>query len=281
MPRVCILTDSTVHFTSPNFLGHDLVSVLPMRISLDQMTYSDGQGINPGKLPDSARNDHNLDVLPPSEDAFIAALDSISRECSHVLVILHSAQLSPTIASAHQIVAAHHVPAEVHIIDSQTIGVGLGMVIQAAAHAIISGASISEIKPMLHRLIPRVYTIYCTQSLTYLIHSGQLDPAQAVVGEMLGLAPFFTLENGHLVPIQKAKSSRNMLDIFEEFISEFSGLEHIAVFQGTPLFNGEMRNLRERIREQYHHTSYSEHTLTAVTGALLGPRSMGIVTLVS
>ena len=49
---------------------------------------------------------------------------------------------------------------------------------------------------MLNRLIPHVYTIYCTQNLTYLSHSGQIDPAQALVGEIMGVTAFFIMERG-------------------------------------------------------------------------------------
>ena len=280
MPRVCILTDSTAQFTYSNFPGSQLVTVLPMRIQLSQKIYPDSKEMSLSQLPISVREGHYPRALPPADDAFRRALNAISKDCKDILVILHSAQLSPTIASAYQIVTSIHSSAEIHIIDSQTIGTGLGLIIQAAAQAATNGASIAEVKVLLNRLIPRIYTIYCTQSLTYLYQSGQLDTAQSVVGEILGLTAFFALENGGLIPLQKAKSSRNMLDTFEEFIVEFSEPEHISVFQGIPPFTQEIRSLREQIREQFPHTPYSEFTLDAASSTLLGPRSLGIVIMV-
>jgi len=253
--------------------------VLPMRIQLSQQIILDSKEISLGQLPVSARDGHNNRVLPPSEDAFRRTLNTVSRDCQDILVILHSAQLSPTIANAYQIASSTHSSAEIHIIDSQTVGTGLGLIIQAAAQAATSGADIAEIRPLLNRLIPRVYTIYCTQSLTYLYQSGQLDPAQSVVGEMLGLTAFFALENGGLIPLHKAKSSRNMLDIFEEFIVEFREPQHISTFQGIPPFTHEIRSLRERIHEQFPQVPYSEFILNTASGMMLGPRSLGIVTM--
>jgi fatty acid-binding protein DegV len=129
-------------------------------------------------------------------------------------------------------------------------------------------------------LIPRVYTIYCTQSLTYLSHSGQLDQAQALVGEMMGVTAFFLMEHGSLIPVQKARNARNMVDIFEEFISEFGDLRHIAMIQGVPPFSGEIRSLRERIQVMYPDTPYSEHLMGAAVATMLGPRSLGLVTMI-
>jgi len=277
MPRVCILTDSTVQFTTSHYPGNELVTVLPMRLQLSQQILLDSKEISLGQLPVSARDGNNPHALPPGEDAFRQSLNTISKDCQDILVILHSAQLSPTVAAAYQIASSTHSSAKIHIIDSQTIGAGLGLIIQAAAQAASNGSSIAEIKLLLNRLIPRVYTIYCTQSLTYLYQSGQLDAAQAVVGEMLGLTAFFALENGGVIPLQKAKSARNMLDIFEEFIVEFREPEHISAFQGIPPFMHELRSLRERIHEQFPQAPYSESTLNTACGVLLGPRSLGIV----
>jgi len=279
MPRVCILTDSTAQFTSSHFPGDELVTVLPMRIQLSQQIFLDSKEISLEQLPVSARDGYNPCLLPPAEDIFRRTLKAISKECQDIIVILHSGQLSPTINEAYRIVSSTHSSAEIHIIDSQTIGTGLGLIIQEAAQSAMKGASSAEIKLRLNRLIPRVYTIYCTQSLSYLHQSGQLDAAQATVGEMLGLMAFFALENGGLIPLQKAKNSRNMLDIFEEFIVEFLEPQHISTFQGIPPFTHEMRSLRVRIHEQFPHAPYSESTLNTACGLLLGPRSLGIVTM--
>ncbi len=278
--QVCIVTDSSIQFTSASFAGQELVSVLPLRIELNQKLYLDGIDLTQQMLPASAKNGVNPRVLPPDPDELRLALETLSKAYDHVLVILHSAQLNPSVASAYEICKDLHSSASVHIIDSQTTSVGLGWIVQAAAEAAWEGMGIAEIKHLLNGWIPRVYTIYCTQSLTYLSHSGQLDRAQGLVGEMMGMTAFFLMEHGSLIPVQKARNARNMVDIFEEFILEFGDLHHIAMIQGTPLFSGEIRSLRERIYERYPDTPYSEHNMGAAVASMLGPRSLGLVTIV-
>ena len=278
--QVCIVTDSSIQFTSASFAGHELVSVLPLRIELNQRLYLDGIDLTQQMLPASAKNGVNPRVLPPDPDELRLALETLSKAYDHVLVILLSAQLNPSVASAYEICQDLHSSASVHIIDSQATSVGLGWIVQAAAEAAWEGMGIAEIKHQLNGWIPRVYTIYCTQSLTYLSHSGQLDRAQGLVGEMMGVTAFFLMEHGSLIPVQKARNSRNMVDIFEEFILEFGDLHHIAMIQGTPLFSGEIRSLRERIYERYPDTPYSEHNMGAAVASMLGPRSLGLVTIV-
>jgi DegV family protein with EDD domain len=280
MPQVCILTDSSAQFTSSTFLGHELVSVIPMRVQLNQQVYRDGIDLTLQMLPSSAKSGIDPRVLPPDPDEFCLALERLGKEYQHILAILLSASLNPSNASAYTICQNMHSSASIHIIDSQTTSVGLGLIVQAAAMAARDDVGVTEIKHMLNWLIPRVYTIYCTQSLTYLSHSGQLDLSQALVAEMMGVTAFFLMEHGRLIPVQKARSARNMLDIFEEFIMEFGDLRHIGMIQGTPPFAGEIRGLRERIHERYPETPYSEHLMGAAVATILGPHSLGLVTLV-
>lgn len=280
MPQVCILTDSSIQFTSSSFPGHELVSVLPLRVQLNQQFYRDGIDLTLQMLPFSAKNGVEPRVLPPDQDELCLALDSLGKEYEHILVILLSARLNPTIASTHSICQSMHSSAGIHIIDSQATSVGLGLIVQAAAEAAKEDVGITEIKRMLNWLIPHVYTIYCTQSLTYLSHSGQIDPAQSLVGEIMGVTAFFIMEHGRLIPVQKARNARNMVDIFEEFILEFGDLRYIAMIQGVPPFAAEIRALRERIHERYPDTPYSEHLMGAAVATMLGPRSLGLVTLI-
>ena len=128
-------------------------------------------------------------------------------------------------------------------------------------------------------MIPHVYTALCVQGLTYLAHTGHLDPAQAIIGEMLGITPMLILENGRLTPAQKVRNARHLLDLFHEFVSEFSDVRHIALIQGISPFDLEIRQLRERINGQYPSSIISEHALNTSLTALIGPRSLGVIAI--
>jgi fatty acid-binding protein DegV len=128
-------------------------------------------------------------------------------------------------------------------------------------------------------MLPHIYTIFCLQSLRYLSNTGYLDPAQAIIGEMLGVIPFFILENGKLVPVQKARSPRQIVDMLYEFICEFTDLDHIGILQGVPPYEQEIRNLRERITQTFPTTHVSEHSMGAALIATLGPHSLSVFTI--
>jgi fatty acid-binding protein DegV len=96
---------------------------------------------------------------------------------------------------------------------------------------------------------------------------------------MLNVIPFYILDSGRLVPVQKARSPRQIVDLLHEFASEFDHLEYIAILQGIPPYEQETRNLRERLNQTFPHVPVSEHMLSASMLSLFGPRSLGLVAI--
>ena len=277
MSRVCILTDSTAQFPAPVFPGCELVNVIPLHVELNKVLYTDAKDIRTANLPASIRQPDGPKALPPTIEEFQEVFSNLARKYSEIVTIVVSSHLNPVISTAQEAAQAAEGPARIHVIDSQTTAVGLGLLVQAAANAARTGSNGVEITRLVRGMVSKIYTVFCVQSLSYLYKSGHLDPAQAIVGEMLNVMPFLILENGRLVPIQKVRSSRHLVDILHEFIMEFSNLEHIAIIQGVPPFEQEARNLRDRINAEDTSPSFSEHTLGAALASILGPRSLGVV----
>jgi DegV family protein with EDD domain len=277
MSRVCILTDSTAQFPAPVFPGCELVNVIPLHVELNKVLYTDAKDIRTANLPSSIRQPDGPKALPPSVEEFQEVFSNLARKYKEIVTIVVSSHLNPVVSTAQEAALAAEGPARIHVIDSQTTAVGLGLLVQAAANAARTGSNGVEITRLVRGMVSKIYTVFCVQSLSYLYKSGHLDPAQAIVGEMLNVMPFLILENGRLVPIQKVRSSRHLVDILHEFIMEFSNLEHIAIIQGVPPFEQEARNLRDRINAEDTSPSFSEHTLGAALASILGPRSLGVV----
>jgi DegV family protein with EDD domain len=165
----------------------------------------------------------------------------------------------------------------VQVIDSQTTSVGLGYLVQTAAEAALRHDSAIEIERVIRGIIPHIYSIFCIPGLTYLHHAGFIDYAQAVAGEMLNLLPIFTLEEGHLTPLEKARNMRGLSDFFQEFLDEFCDLYYISFIQSAPPLNHESRVLREHAQSNFSNAPFSEHAINLPLAALFGPRSLGVI----
>jgi fatty acid-binding protein DegV len=138
---------------------------------------------------------------------------------------------------------------------------------------------LAELDLYARSLIPKVYGLLCIPGLSYLERGGLVRPSQAVVGEFLDITQVYTLEEGELLPTQKARNARHLVDILVEFLSEFVDLQHVSLMQGAPAFEQETRALRERLHEEGRHVPLSEQIINAPFASFIGPHSLGVFAL--
>ena len=277
MSRTCIITDSTAYFTKSSFTGQEHVTLLPHFIQVNDQYLQDSKDLTI-YFP-SSRFIQPPITIPPSVDAFRNAYASLGVKYKEIVVILLSSHLSQTIANAHLASQSSNSPANIFIIDSLNTAIGLGLLVQAAAELAHRGYSGVEINRLVRGMINHIYSVFCLPDLSHLYRSGQIDPAQAIVGEMLGVIPFFTLENGKLVHTQKIRSPRHLVDIMYEFVAEFENLKYLALLQGITTYEQEGRNLRDRISQNVRTTPLCEYSLSLALATILGPHSIGLVVM--
>ena len=276
MYSTCLLTDSTACFTRAVYPGQEHVHLIPYTLQIGDQTISDSNDLSILSQT-SLRN--QLWVHAPSVESFQQMYQALGQIYQNIIVILMSSHLSLAVEHALQAAEIPKSPAAIHIIDSQTSAVGLGLLVQSAAEALQRGIPAAEVSRLVRGLTRHVYAVFCLPDLSWLARAGQLDPAQAVVGEMLGILPLYTMENGRLVHTNKIRSPRHMVDIMYEFIAEFEHLRHLALLQGIPYFDQESRNMRERIHQNIHTVPFSEHSLPLSLTTMLGPRAIGLMAI--
>jgi DegV family protein with EDD domain len=277
MQKTCIVTDSTAIFTDPNLPGKEHLYVIQHQIKI-------GDSVVDDTLDISLFEEMNEKVLypqihSPSTEMFQNKLFQLAEQYQEVVVILLSSHLNLSCHNAKLAISKMKSPAPIYIIDSQTTATGLGALVQAAVHASSCGKSGLDIQRIVRRLIRHIYAIFCLPDLKYLHQSGILDPAQALVGEMLKITPFFILEAGKLIPVQKARSSRHMVDILQEFIAEFDDLKSLSLIHGLPTFDTESRNLKDRIVQYFPKINFGEYKIGASVASILGPNCLGLIAI--
>jgi fatty acid-binding protein DegV len=125
--------------------------------------------------------------------------------------------------------------------------------------------------------IPHIYILFCIPDLMYLARAGHMDRAQAMVGEIMGMLPIFTLEEGRLVPMEKVRTPRHLFEAFQDFMGEFESPTHIALVHGVNHNALRTRPLRQYMEEFFPETPFSEHPIQPHLAALFGPQSIGLV----
>ncbi|HEX9089883.1 MAG TPA: DegV family protein [Anaerolineales bacterium] len=277
MPRTCILTDSTAYFSKSAFAGQENVTILPHHIQVNGQLVADSKDLSIYSV--SSKITPPPLTFPPSVDEFRKAYAALGMRYKDIVVILLSSHLSKASANAQVAGQLCRTPANIFFIDSLSTAIGLGLLVQAAAEYAHRGHSGLQIDHLVRGMVNHIYSVFCLPDLSHLYRAELIDPAQAIVGEMLGVIPFFTLENGRLVHTQKIRSPRHLVDIMFEFIAEFENLKYLALLQGITTFEQESRNLRDRISQNVRTTPLCEHSLSLALATILGPHSMGLVAM--
>ncbi|HKY79572.1 MAG TPA: DegV family protein [Anaerolineales bacterium] len=279
MGSVCIVSDSTALFPNPVFQGRSRVHLLPEAWNGASPA---GQRYKAADFPESLQGKEVPSLVTPSAAGFEKFFRQLSGHYSGVLAILHTDQFSKAVLAAQQAATTLHSTVPVRVINSTTVSLGLGFIVQAAAEAAEAAESdlqLAELDLYARSLIPKVYGLLSIPGLSYLQRSALINPSQAWVAEHLRVNQVYTLEEGELVPTQKARNPRHLADIMFEFLSEFVDLQHVALMQGAPPFEQETRALRERLHEEGLQVAISEQIINAPFASFIGPHSLGVFAL--
>jgi DegV family protein with EDD domain len=215
-------------------------------------------------------------LIVPGVSELQNLFSSLSARYDQIVGIFLSGNLVPLVQHAREAAKNLSSLVRIEIIDSYSTSVGLGFIVQTAAQAAEEGHDAREIRHLVQGLLPHIFSILCVRGLTYLERIGTLDPGQAFTGEMLGVIPVFVLEQGRLIPVQKIRHSRQLVDSFFEFVIEFDRIQHLALIQGVPSYPQEKKILRERIEAEFPNISISEHIVNPSLATILGPHTIGV-----
>ena len=279
MNPVCIVTDSTAQYVKTTYPGCELVQTISLPVQVNLPGNPGEKDLRTGLLPPSARNGLQPRLLSPGIGAFRRLFTSLGEKYREIIVLLLSSHLNPAFADAQAAAIQVQGRTTIQVIDSQTTSTGLGVLVQVAAEAAAVGARTADIEHQIRRLIPHIYGVFCIPGLTYLYQSGFVDHAQAMVGEMLGMLPIFSLEEGSLTSIEKVRNVRQLTDFFTEFLDEFSELYHISLIQGAQGQTNEGRTLQNHASINFPDTPFVEIPLNLPLAVLLGPRTQGIIVM--
>jgi DegV family protein with EDD domain len=270
MPKVCILTDGTAQFTHSNFLGHEQVVIIPHGL----------RAVQPKEIGIPAINDEYLQqLIPPSQDEFIRYFSKLNRDFDYIFVLTLSSQLAPVNRFALSASKQYGNHGNIIVIDSLTTGIGLGLLVQYAAAELANGISSANLERKIRVFLPRIYMLCCVPDLQVLSLAGFMQHSQALVGEMISILPIFSIEDGRLTLVEKARTQRHLFETYLEFMDEFDSPAYISLMRGVSQGHLRTQPLRQHIRENFPKTPFSEHTINPQLTALLGPHSSGLVIL--
>ena len=280
MANVQIITDSTVNLGDDRYAKHHHITVVPLNIQLGDQIYLDVEDISGEEMFQRMRHSYPYPrVLAPSVAAFQSAYQEASRKSQQICVLTHSQHLSETYANALEARANLLGRYQIVVIDSQTTSACLGYLVQAVAEAAESGADIEEVVRIARGVIPRLYSVFYVGSLDYIQRTGLLSETQSILGTMLNIKPLLTIEDGHLITMEKARTHSQAIDKMLEFVTEFTNIEKLTILENKLRITERTRMLQDRLTLEFLRIQAPVVLYEPLLASLIGPDAIGMAVL--
>lgn len=271
-----IVKDSTACMPR-DLLRHFQITIVPLTVTYDGVTYRDGLDIAPEKFYQRLSHVSQLPVTsPPSLESLIATYEALAETHDGILSVHLSAAYSRTVDVACQAAAAVDIPVEV--IDSRSVSMGTGFVVLAAAHARAAGATLVEAAETARALAPRLHVRLVVDNLRYLYLGGRIGAADRWLGAALALKPILAIEDGRTTIAGTARGHRAALDALLLDLQTAAADQkplHVAVAHAAATRDALW--LYDQIADQFDVAELHFSELSPVVGSHVGPGTVGIV----
>jgi DegV family protein with EDD domain len=277
--QVVLVTDSTAYL-SPEVAGELGITVVPLQVVLDGTVYAEGVDIGGDEVGRALQDGRVVTTSRPSPAAFAEVYRRLQAEGASAVVSVHlSGDISGTVDAAR--LAAAEVAASglaVDVVDSRSIGMGLGFGVITAARLAGTGSRPREAaEAALRRSLNSSIFMY-VDTLEYLRRGGRIGSAQAWLGSALTIKPLLNLVDGRLEPLDRVRTTERAISrLVEVAVAEAGDLRvDVAVHHLCAADRAE--DVAQRLRAlipALNELSVSE--VGAVIGAHVGPGSVGVV----
>jgi DegV family protein with EDD domain len=276
--KVRIVTDSSAHFPNPDSVERYRIQVVPLTVRLGAQSFREGIDIDADTfLRLESHGKSAAALVAPSVETFADLFAHLNQETDQILSLHMSHSMSQTWDHARVASKALLGRCEIAVVDSLTTSVGLAMLVEIAGQAAEAGADLDEIVRLTRARLPHVYSVFYVETLDYLRHNGLLSESQTILGTMLEIKPFLTIEEGELMPMEKVRTQAQAIDKLVEFVTEFTGIEQLVILRNTPYPTERTRQLQDRLAVEYPGRHFPMMMYGPSLAAMIGPDGMGIV----
>ena len=274
---VKIVTDSLSDITS-NVAQKLGITVVPLTVLFGHEAYLDRVTITTDEF---YRRLVNGNVWPtttqPTPKAYADVYDKLAAETDEILVVTISSKMSGTFQSATGAKSLATKKARVEVIDSQTVAMGLGLVVLAAAKKAQAGAKLNELTDFVHHALERSHLIIYFDTLKYLAKGGRIGKASGLLGSLLSVKPIATVKDGEITPITRVRSLAAGIDHVYHSAAAYSNIEAVAVEHTTN--PDEAERMVETLSPLMPKDKIIRSTVSPVIGVYAGPGALAVTVL--
>ena len=276
--RVVVVVDSAASL--PPCSLEPWLRIVPMQLTIEANTYSDGLGLSPTEFYRMLRK---MDKVPttaaPSPSAFLDAFRSAAEDAHSIVCLTVSLRFSSTYDSAA--VAARQAMAEmpgvqVAVIDSESAAGGEGLVATEAWRAADRGEHLEGVAAAARAVISKVSLIAFLDTLYYVWKGGRVPGVAYAGASLLRIKPMFELTRGEVRTVARPRTAPRAMERMLELVRMRVGSArvHATVMHADAPEAAEQ--LRRRVELELTCEELFVSEFSAVMGAHTGPGLLGI-----
>lgn len=262
---VRIVTDSTCDLTQERLAELGVISV-PLTVHFGEEIYRDGVDLSNAEFYEKLRRMPEIPTTAqPTPHAFEEVFDQCLERGEEVVCVLISTELSGTAQSAH--IAKNTLKSDrIHIVDSRTACLALGLLVEIAAQRAAEGRSAGEIACEMESLTERIRINAAVETLEYLKKGGRLSGTAAALGTMLNIHPLVGILGGKVVQLGKARGKKKMFESLRKMTEEDGIDDNYSVLLG----HAQSMENYEQLRQVCQPLTEGKKVLYGEIGSVIG-----------
>lgn len=276
---VKIITDSAADLPKELVAQHG-IEVLPLMVYLDNQEFRDGETMNPQEMFRGMREGKVYKTAQVPLQIFREVFQRHAENGDTCIYVAFSSALSGTYQSA--VLAKNEIledypDVKLEVIDTKCASMGFGLVVLMAAELAAQGKSQDEILEAIRFHALHMEHIFTVDNLEYLYRGGRVSKTAAFIGGLLNIKPVLHVEDGKLIPLEKLRGRRKVLDRMVAIMAERGASQDqqvIGISHGDDIETA--HNLRDMIRERFGCKEFVISQIGGAVGAHAGPGTIAL-----
>jgi DegV family protein with EDD domain len=273
--RIAIITDSTSDLP-PDLAEQYAIQIVPLYVLWGDEQLLDGVDISNDEFYKRLPADPNQPTTSqPTPADFVRAIEGLDAE--EVAIFTLARRLSATYESASM--AGEMVDVPVHVVNSNSISMGLGWQVLAAARAREQGGDVAAMLAEAERVRRGLSVLFVVDTLDYLHRGGRIGGAARLLGSALQLKPLLEVnaEVGVVDSVERIRtrqrSLRRLVEATFERLDPDKPLRISILSGGAP---EETQALFDEMQQTYKPVEITIAKVSPVIGTHAGPGLVGL-----
>ncbi len=256
------------------------IDVLPLSVYVNNEEYLDSVNLSSDELYGHMIQGKSVKTAQIPLQTFIEKFEVYAEDKGNYLYLAFSSNLSGTYQTAllaREAVKERYPDFDLTIIDTKYVSLGLGLLVVEIAEKALAGMTKEALVELVLNQNREIIHLFSVDNLEYLFKGGRVSRTQATIGTVLNIKPILNVQDGFLVPIDKAKGRKKllvkMLDYVHKHSDELSG-QTIGI--AHTLNESEALTVKSYFESHYGTQNFIINQLGCVIGAHCGPGVIAI-----